>query len=389
MLIGFGCLLPLLAWLSPLGFAPTLAFMGLLSLPALRARRADRPVLVIVLAGSVWFSASILWSPFRPDELEDATALKVLAAVPLFAGAICAARAAAPELLRRALLIAVIGLTAYGVLLTIEGLSGAAIYQWVRASTGDPIRPDLAARNVARGAFVLSVLAAPAAAAGWRLGLGFGPALAMAAGIIAAELGFDSDAPVLALLSASAAAGAFALAPRLAPRLMGLAALVVVLATPGVIWGLQAAGLYDGLMQAAPLSWAERMGYWSHAAARIAAHPLIGWGLDASRTMSPDIILHPHNGPLQLWLELGVVGAALAAALWAMLFRKASRERADLSGAAMAGAAAAYFSIAAVGFGVWQDWWLALGVAACVLCTALDRLSPAASAAPRSSPDTD
>ncbi|MDP3172980.1 MAG: hypothetical protein Q8M88_00925 [Phenylobacterium sp.] len=92
VLIGFGCLLPLLAWLSPLGFAPTLAFTGLLSLPALRARRADRPVVVVVLAGLVWFSASILWSPFRPDELEDATALKVLAAVPLFAGAICAAR---------------------------------------------------------------------------------------------------------------------------------------------------------------------------------------------------------------------------------------------------------------------------------------------------------
>jgi exopolysaccharide production protein ExoQ len=68
--------------------------------------------------------------------------------------------------------------------------------------------------------------------------------------------------------------------------------------------------------------------------------------------------LHPHNAPLQLWLELGVPGAvlfaltaaypwlALAAAEWPALFTAA------------AGAALTAAFVASLGtYGIWQEWW--------------------------------
>jgi O-antigen ligase len=74
----------------------------------------------------------------------------------------------------------------------------------------------------------------------------------------------------------------------------------------------------------------------------------------------PGIQLHPHNNPLQIWMELGVIGAVAAAAFWVLALGRLSRPRPDLAVAATAGCAAAYL-LFGVNFGVWQEWWLALG----------------------------
>ena len=50
------------------------------------------------------------------------------------------------------------GLAIYGVILLVEAVTGAAIYQAVRNAIGDPIRPDLARKNVAQGSFALALL---------------------------------------------------------------------------------------------------------------------------------------------------------------------------------------------------------------------------------------
>src|SRR6185436_143672 len=71
---------------------------------------------------------------------------------------------------------------------------------------------------------------------------------------------------------------------------------------------------------------AHRLCIWQFVGARIAEKPLLGWGLDSSRSIpggevecvdeGPSISLHPHDAALQVWLELGIVGAfALAAVI--------------------------------------------------------------------------
>jgi exopolysaccharide production protein ExoQ len=67
--------------------------------------------------------------------------------------------------------------------------------------------------------------------------------------------------------------------------------------------------------------------------------------------------LHPHNFALQLWLELGLIGALAGAVGLAFLARKLGGDRATR--AALAGALCASVAIGSVGYGLWQGWWMA------------------------------
>ncbi len=85
--------------------------------------------------------------------------------------------------------------------------------------------------------------------------------------------------------------------------------------------------------------------------------------------------LHPHNGPLQLWFELGLPGAVLGTLFWLWLWGRvgacAARDR--LHGATAAATATVYLVIGSVSFGLWQEWWLCLGAFALALCVLLGR----------------
>jgi exopolysaccharide production protein ExoQ len=90
---------------------------------------------------------------------------------------------------------------------------------------------------------------------------------------------------------------------------------------------------FPGLTETADrikISAGHRLMIWSFAGERIAERPLTGWGLDAARAIPGGkepirpgetwLPLHPHNAPLQVWLELGVPGAVLFALLVALLW---------------------------------------------------------------------
>jgi O-antigen ligase len=132
---------------------------------------------------------------------------------------------------------------------------------------------------------------------------------------------------------------------------------------------------------------AHRIVIWKFAADRIAEKPLTGWGLDSSRGFqkryarpfpgkfaaanrdqriaaslayfdSQILPLHPHNGFLQIWLELGAVGAltVLGFLLWVLT----AMERRCASRHARAGNAALFASglvIFLTAFSSWQSWW--------------------------------
>ena len=165
-----------------------------------------------------------------------------------------------------------------------------------------------------------------------------------------------------------------------------LAAASVMLAP---IVGLVSGWVPERVLARLPLSWDHRLRMWDYTLGRILERPIRGHGLDASRAMQdgfttrigvdiPYISLHPHNVGLQVWLELGVVGALFGAfALLAMrpaLLRLAGRSR--MRAAALAGLVAGAAAASAITVGAWQYWWWGLSA----LAGALVALVPAQAA---------
>lgn len=68
---------------------------------------------------------------------------------------------------------------------------------------------------------------------------------------------------------------------------------------------------------------------------------------------------HPHNAAVQLWLEMGLVGAAIVAALVVFAYRALQGLPAQMRPFAL-GFWAAVVAVAIVSHGAWQAWWLAL-----------------------------
>ena len=113
----------------------------------------------------------------------------------------------------------------------------------------------------------------------------------------------------------------------------------------------------------------HRLYIWRFAAERVAEHPLRGWGLDAARSMpggeapSPVggqlMMMHPHNGPLQVWLELGLPGILALLVLMAMAGGGILAQSVHPTTQAALGAVlVAGFAVLCLGFGIWQTWWI-------------------------------
>ena len=133
------------------------------------------------------------------------------------------------------------------------------------------------------------------------------------------------------------------------------------------------------------VAFAHRLHISGYTATRTLEHPVLGWGLDASRKIpggtdpiKPEdmgftggelsnnaagwlgrgaavhLPLHPHNTSLQIWLELGLFGALLACGFVIFLVRAAARHR-HPAGLALCVSA---LVIANFSYGAWQSWWL-------------------------------
>jgi O-antigen ligase len=151
--------------------------------------------------------------------------------------------------------------------------------------------------------------------------------------------------------------------------LMGLAGLGFVACIP-IAFALSHYGAdhWDSLQ----FSFRHRIQIWNFTAERILHWPFFGLGLESSRNipvgdLAPGFLslaqdkppLHPHNMFLQLWLELGSIGCAIAFAVIARILCAIQYLR-NPSTAFTAAAATAVLAIASFAFGIWQGWWLAL-----------------------------
>ena len=115
---------------------------------------------------------------------------------------------------------------------------------------------------------------------------------------------------------------------------------------------------------------AERLEIWNFISLRVIENPLYGFGIEATRVMDDfeteklyhptTTILHPHNFALQLWIEYGVIGAFLGSVFLWVLFGFIQQIQVEWLQKSILSFVMAILVIAAIGYGLWQGWWLGL-----------------------------
>jgi O-antigen ligase len=370
--------------LAPKAIAPLALVAALAALPALAAARWHVPwslrmLALAVAAMLVWCWLSALWAIDPGLALARAGKLTVVAVVGL---TLLAGVFALPP---RRLWWLGAGLCAgLALALALMAIDAALLGALRRAIRDDPAYYGIASLN--RGATLAALLVWPAAAWLWREAKRRGAAwprlaaLALVGGCIG----------LLALLESQSSAAALG---------AGLAGFVLVALGRGLVTRLLAFGFGIGTMAAPALpftllaperviDWAgglaspavHRLYIWRFTAERILERPLLGWGLDSSRVIPgrdtlvtqvnpflpweaygkmPLLPLHPHNAPLQLWLELGLPGAALLALLGGGLLYGVARALRDrLDAAAAVSTLVVALALSSFSYGIWQTWWL-------------------------------
>ncbi len=179
------------------------------------------------------------------------------------------------------------------------------------------------------------------------------------------------------------------LARRAVARLAAAVSVAVILTAPLTFPALhEIPAVHDWAAGYYKWSARHRLEIWWFTGQRIAEHPLRGWGLDSSRAIPggsdptpegpPWLPLHPHNGALQIWLELGFPGALLFAGVVSRLwFGLASAAWPRLFAAAAGGGLCVAQAIGLAAYGIWEEWWIGAQFLLLFLILVMGRLSSA------------
>lgn len=365
-----------IVWLAPVGLWIPVAVAGLIALALHRKTlvgwtlKANPPLIGLLLLAVV----SALWA-VQPDfslRRGGTLILEVLAGCAI----LYHIRRSPSGALFRPFLCLLLLSAAFACLTRLDMALGGGLSAWAREPGAQVSDGVVYSRGVAFQAIatlpltLLVIHLAPTARA---------KGLAVLAGTLALVLvAFHSSETTMgALVLGGIAAGVVYCVPR-----------IVVFLPVGLVFGLLAmpwiAPKGDGAVFCATERFStlqHRMQIWTFASDRIAEKPLLGWGLEADRFIpggkTPVYIgncddrslgyygealpLHPHNGPLQIWLDLGGLGAVLAAlalarAIVPMAWRAVSNR---LEAASLTLATVPAFIVICLGYGFWQSWLLA------------------------------
>jgi O-antigen ligase len=389
----------LLSIYAPLGIAPLLAGAGaLMAIGAIAARQRlplpGRQGLLLLVLLLTWGALSLIWA-INPrgavTTLAQTTGVLVCAAVLMSGTSMLGAQAT-----RKLFRVVAIVLAAAMCLYAIELAFGAPIRSLTRitAPSGEEL---FSPYN--RGLTVFLLLVAPTVISLRRNSQPrFAAALSLGAGAII-YLYYGGSLQTALTGGLFAALLAFLWRAQAVKALGLLTALMILLAPFVVHFTLMG----DAIDRIAPrigsLSAVHRLVIWEFATGKIEERPLAGWGLDAARAMPggkekrtivfgresgtyardlEELPLHTHNLALQLWLELGVIGAALGAGFVAWLFLQIARAQGDrIETALLTGHATTALLIAGLSYGIWQAWWLSTLVLSAALCRLAMAAAPA------------
>ena len=372
-----------LAVVAPKGEVALLALVALPLLARTLSRGSLReiyrtPFAVVALALLLWGALSALWALDLAAALHRAGTLALLtvASLVLFSAADYLF-AEERGIVRKA---AVAGLVLAGALLFFELVAGLPVNAALRAE-GGVLKP-----TVLNGALsIVVILVWPVAlilrqAGAIRLALGV-----LLLFIVVLVLGEGNSARVAFGIAALAAVTTLHW-PAFALRAAAIVVTIGILAAPLLPETLLTPARWSAMLATTTDSAMHRLHIWQFSAERIAEKPIMGWGLDASRIIpggdveviedGASMQLHPHNAPLQLWLELGLPGALGLVAITLIALSSARYLPREARAASIAATIAA-LTIASLSFGIWQHWWLAtLALSAVTVKVAVDEAEP-------------
>jgi len=391
LLSGAALLIPGLAMIAPLGIAPLLAILaaGLLVIEPRRSAVLAQPLsglAVLMAALALWGALSALWSIVPAHSLFEALRFALLAA----AGLIAVAAGLTLDGAGRARVgrASVAGFVLGVLILAVELFGDFTI----RRAVSSVVRDSIQLSVLDRGAIVLTLACwVPILYLAERRRAMF--ALLV---FLAALVAVDRLMSLSAVFGLVSAAFAFVLGwwrPRLTATLIAGGFVALTVALPFCAPTREAVLSLSDTAPWLRTSAHHRLVIWRFATDRIAEKPLLGWGMDASREMPggktsvreymqlPDSLplsgtvmpLHPHDAILQWFLELGIAGALMGAAIviyaaWLAGFAGAAPRPARAAGLAVIGGALPPLLLS---FGVWQAWWLsALFLAAALVVAA-------------------
>ena len=362
------CLCPLVFFI-PRGAVVVLAIVGLLGWISQGLKPLSllkNPVSITILALIAWAGLSSLWAPIPADSIR--LSLRLMAFLLLgvgWASWIQSRSSSDLSVLKRRLF--------YGIVLALTLI-------FIDVLLGNPWQ-QFAQKSSAK-AFVPLVL---------TLSLAIWPCLSLVSGklknclgmafVIGILLTIDSDTAVVAIVCGAVAYLSYHLLPRFTEKGLNLGTLFLILGLPWLLSGLLTDSFIKDFNQSVrSFSYIHRLYIWQFVSHKITEKSLIGQGGDSSRAAlvggeekvwstinkagedvpihSKAISLHPHNLPLQIWLELGAVGAFIMAALSYFLLRGINRYSVK-DAAIIVGFFAAASLTFLVNLGCWQSWWLA------------------------------
>ncbi|WP_417453801.1 O-antigen ligase family protein [Kiloniella sp.] len=329
----------------------------------------------LCLAGGffAWVSLASLWSINPLEALKlDVRLIGVTITGLLLLNAVEAQSLETKQRIAKALLI---GLILAGILLVIESTLNAPITKTIKGKDLD------AAMNLSRfnrGASFLGIslwvvvaLYAKKLPFVWRVVF---PVLPLGLLYFA-----PSESSLLAVVLATVWYFIFYLCPKVGFKVLPVVMIVSVLAMPFATRFVEP--LYDAQSsQSIPFSAKHRFFIWDYVSSQILDNPLKGWGFDSARDYPNNgvenyvhvdvngneralggriISLHPHNFALQVWLELGLVGAILISVIiWSVFgYLKSLQlaERIEIQAMLVA-----TFIVALLGYGIWQNRWFVM-----------------------------
>ena len=389
---------PLMGILGGQGYSPLLLIAGLPALAVARPRTSLPVYTLLGFAFVAWAAVTEFWSPastgfvsgnpFKGNFAIEAASVRIIATAILAALAVRASIAmkmGSSQISARLMIFAF----AFQGLFVI--LSSYLAGPFIEAIYGpDPLDQINGVQNVARNAnaFLIALpilLGYLGARQGW-------PWIGVCALIIIASLTafmrVDSQAAMIGTITMLFAMAVVHFAPRNGFRwlLGGLAAYIAL--APALIGGALAILRQTGITL--PGSFQSRAWSWERVIEKTFEQPFFGNGISASKTWRetysshpewlanlpphwaeyPVIPGHPHNMPLQIWAETGLVGAMLvswALAVLALSLRPPADMRKDIRYAA-AGLIGVVTSLMSVAYSVWNEaFWASIVLAVCGL----------------------